>query len=75
MKAETGDPQAQYQLAYHLSSRRNAKKYRKESLNLLKAAAKQGDRDAQYALGNWYGRGIGVRKNFKVAYAYLQKCR
>lgn len=71
-KAESGDAQAQYKLAYLLSSRRDARKYRKEALELLKAAAEQGNSDAQYALGNWFSRGIVVQKNFKVAFAYLQ---
>src|SRR5262249_30671028 len=70
-QADGGDPQAQYKAAYYLASRSNADRYRRQCVDLLKASATQGNRFAQYALGNWYIHGIGVRKNYKAAYLYF----
>src|SRR5207248_1878680 len=62
----------QYELAYLLSCQPKAERYRKESLQLLMAAAKENHAGAKYALGNWYSRGIGVRKNVNLAVEYLR---
>jgi len=61
----------EYQTAYAFASCPKAATHRKETLELLRAAAEKGHSEAQYALGNWYGHGIGVRKNYKRAYGYF----
>lgn len=71
--AATGDPGSQYILAHYLASRPDANHFRQECLKLLRTLSSQGNNLAQYALGNWYGYGLGVRKNFKIANVFFLK--
>jgi TPR repeat protein len=43
----------------------------KYAFNLLKIAAKKGDRDAQDSLGKFYSEGLGCKKNFNKAIYWM----
>lgn len=66
-RVSNGDVSAACELARILALRSDAIKYRKECLILLKFAAKKGNTDAIYALGNWHEYGIGMKKNMRMA--------
>ena len=51
---------------------RGGKKYYKKAFKLFEVAAKKGDAEAKYQLGQMYEEGLGVEQNFKEALKWYE---
>lgn len=71
--AESGDPNAQYELAKIFYAGKEVTQDLYEAKRWFAAAADKGHAEAQYRLGNCYARGQGVtEKNYNIAIRYYQ---
>ncbi|MDR2349538.1 MAG: sel1 repeat family protein [Deltaproteobacteria bacterium] len=66
-KAESGDPGAQYALAFRTLNEGDSRKSREKAFDLALKSANQGLREAQSLVGSLYFRGVGVRQDFPEA--------
>lgn len=71
--AETGDPEAQHNLALLYRTGKGVEKNLNLSGQWFRKAADQGVSDAQYYLGHMYDTGEGVDQNRKYAYVWYRK--
>lgn len=71
LRAEQGDPRAQYRLAYMYWVGRGLPKNDIFAAGWALRAAMQGEPRAQYMLGLLYDRGHGVPQNYVAAYMWL----
>jgi len=70
--ADTGDPDAQYQLADTYYEGPNGRQMTSEIFSLLNSAAEQGNADAQFHLGVMYHNGQGCEVNKEKARNYFR---
>ena len=73
IKAENGDPQAQYELGSVYLNGLGVPQNQESALKLLTLAANQGHVDAQTQLGQCYEEGLGVAKDAHQAVAWYEK--
>ncbi len=75
LKAESGDPDAQYQLGefYWKEGFFDREQSSKEAFKWYKLAGEQGQADAQYTLGRLYGSGWGVEQSYKEALKWTKR--
>ena len=71
-QADSGDPKAQYQLAFEYFDGPDAKELLPEILTLYEKSAEQGLIEAQYYLGVLYDKGRGVSNNDVKAREYYK---
>lgn len=71
--AVKGNPEAQYQVAYRLDYGLLVTRNFPEALKWYKTAAENGYSEAQFVLGYFYCRGIGMDQNTTVANKWLIK--
>jgi TPR repeat protein len=71
--AESGDPEAQHNLALLYRTGKGVEKNLDLSVYWFRKAADQGVSDAQYYLGYMYDTGEGVDQNKKYAYVWYHK--
>lgn len=67
LKAESGDPKAQYELGFCYHKGKGVPQDSKEAVKWYRMAAEQGVANAQYNLGRYYDDGYGVPKDDKEA--------
>lgn len=72
-KAETGDPNAQYDLALRLETGDGVERDDVQAVNWYRKAADQTNAAAQYQLGIRYSRGKGVPEDFVEALNLYRK--
>ncbi|MDH5325249.1 MAG: sel1 repeat family protein [Gammaproteobacteria bacterium] len=71
--AESGDVEAQYNLAMLLRQGQGVDQDYKGAAQWFRKAADQGLADAQFHLGNMYEFGLGVDQNFQYAAVWYEK--
>lgn len=72
-KAEQGDAEAQYDIAYMYERGRGTVKDPAKAFDWYSKAAKQNDEKAAYKVGRAYLDGKGVRKSNKKAFSWFKK--
>ncbi len=71
VKAKSGDPDAQYNLAEDYKNGTGVQEDMKEALKWYHHSAMQGDTDAQFALGFVYRGGGGIEMNKVLSYMWF----
>ena len=72
-KAEAGDPEAQFELAWAYYVGKNVAQSYEEAVKWYRKAVEQGHTIAQYNLGVSYERGEGVAQSYEEAVKWYQK--
>jgi uncharacterized protein len=75
LRAENGNAETQFQLARIYDDGRLVPRDFSKALHWYKQAAMNGYEEAQFTLGYFYCRGIGVKKNMKIANEWLLKSK
>lgn len=72
-KAEAGDPEAQFELAWAYEQGKGVAQSYEEAVKWYRKAADQGYADAQYNLGGCYCRGEGVEQSYEEAVKWFRR--
>lgn len=72
-RAETGDPNAQFLLAFAYINRRYSWRHDRRIFSWMQKAASQGHVEASYQLGNYYRFAVGTKKDSRLAVDWYAK--